>query len=66
MAGSLSVDEPKQVNSGLAQGMFMNKQQVAKAVKGSGRKGGGPAAGGGSLIQPSDFSVGGTIELYGR
>lgn len=61
-AGALCVDEPRVTNSGLPQGVFMKKQQVPKVVKGARAR----AAQENRLVEPADFTVGGTIELYGR
>lgn len=61
-AGALCVDEPRVTNSGLPQGVFMRKQQVPKVVKGARAR----AAQENRLVEPADFTVGGTIELYGR
>ena len=49
--GTLEVHEPKQANSGLAQGVFLARARVAKAD---------------GLLSPSDFSVGSSLTLAGR
>ena len=50
--GSLHIDEPKEDNSGLPQGVFLRRHRVPKTD--------------GSFVGPSDFVVGGELEVYAR
>jgi hypothetical protein len=49
------VAEPKQDNSGIAQGIFVRRHQVPKE-----------GDGGGAIISPADLAVGATVTVYGR
>jgi hypothetical protein len=49
---TIMVNEPKQVNSGTPQGVFLKRQAVKRED--------------GDFIQPSDFHIGSPISIYGR
>lgn len=50
---TLMINEPKQTNSGTPQGVFLKRQACHKA-------------GGSDLIQPGDFVIGTSIQIFGR
>lgn len=50
--GSMRIDEPKEDNSGIPQGVFLKRHRVPKAD--------------GTPVSFEDFVIGGTLEVYGR
>lgn len=63
--GTLQVTEPKQDNSGIAQGVFVRRHQVPRDGGGAGSTGAG-GAGAAGVIGPDDLRVGAAVVVYGR